>query len=140
MVDAIDGLWVDPEHWKQMLADVNSRPNEEACGLLGGCNARVLEVFPVTNALHSPERYRMDPSEQVHIFVELERRGWDLLAIYHSHPAGPPTPSPTDITEAAYPEAIHLIWSQQAGKWDCHGFIIRDGQVQKITIHLIKQE
>jgi proteasome lid subunit RPN8/RPN11 len=79
-------------------------------------------------------RYRLDPREQLRIFLELEEVGWDLLAIYHSHPGGPSTPSPTDIAEAAYPEAVYLIWSPDSGGWNCRGFLIQEGQVREVQV------
>jgi proteasome lid subunit RPN8/RPN11 len=70
----------------------------------------------------------MEPEEQVRIFLSLEKLGWDLLAIYHSHPSGPDHPSSTDLAEAAYPESVYLIWFPQESEWACRGFLIQDGQ------------
>ena len=140
MVDPIDipGLWLPLHLWQQMRDDVQARLPLEACGLVGGSQRRALQVFPVDNALHSPVRYRMDPGEQVRIFLGLEKLGWDLLAIYHSHPAGPNQPSPTDLAEAAYPEAVHVIWFPQAGEWACRGFLNQDGQFTEIPVWVVE--
>lgn len=113
--------------WEQMRLDVARRAPQEACGLVGGENGRAREVFPVTNSLHSPSRYRLDPQEQIRIFLLLEARHWQLVAIYHSHPNGPENPSPTDLDEAAYPEAVYLIWSQTQAGWGCRAFRIEPG-------------
>jgi len=141
MVDSLDeaGLWLPALLYEQMRADVQARLPQEACGLLGGLQRRALQVYPVANALHSPVRFRMEPDEQVRIFLELEARGWDLLAIYHSHPAGPGQPSPTDLAEAAYPEAIHLIWLPAAGEWRCRGFLIQDGQFTEVPVRVVDE-
>ena len=40
-------------------------------------------------------------------------RGWDLLAIYHSHTLTPAYPSATDVRLAFYPEAHYVIVSLQ---------------------------
>jgi proteasome lid subunit RPN8/RPN11 len=132
------GLWLPADLWEQMRADVQARLPQEACGLVGGLQRRALQVYPVANALHSPVRYRMKPEDQIRIFLDLEKLGWDLLAIYHSHPAGPGQPSPTDLAEAAYPESVHLIWFPQAGEWTCRGFLIQDGQFTEIPIRLVE--
>lgn len=131
---------VSSEHWSQMKANVEAALPEEACGLVAGRDNHVMEVYPAANALRSPVRYRMDPQEQWQIFQQIEANGLDLLAIYHSHPAGPAVPSPTDIAEAAYPGVVHLIWSWNGKEWSCRGFIIDNGQVEEILVYLIAQE
>ncbi len=133
------GLWLPASLWEQMRSDVQTRSPQEACGLVGGLQRRALQVYPVINALHSPVRYRMQPEEQVRIFLALEKHGWDLLAIYHSHPAGPGQPSPTDLAEAAYPEAVYLIWFPQAGEWTCRGFLIQEDQYTEIPVWIVDE-
>ncbi len=85
-------------------------PNE-ACGLLAGRDGRVEKVYPLTNAEHSPVTYRLNPEEQFRVFTEMEEKGWELLAIYHSHTHSPAYPSATDLELAFYPEALYLIIS-----------------------------
>ena len=127
---------VTETHWNQMLADVNERVPEEACGLVAGKKNNSLAVYPVENIAHSPVRFLMDPQEQLRVFQVIDDRKWDLLAIYHSHPNGPDHPSPTDLREAAYPEAVHLIWSRNAGQWHCRGFLITKNSYQEIQVHI----
>ena len=43
--------------------------------------------------------------------IDFEDAGLKLAAIYHSHPRGPETPSPTDIACAIYPDSVYLIVS-----------------------------
>jgi proteasome lid subunit RPN8/RPN11 len=133
---AENGLWLPASLWEQMRSDVQRRSPQEACGLVGGVQFHARQVFPVENELHSPVRYRMDPQEQVRIFLSLEKLGWELLAIYHSHPNGPDHPSPTDLAEAAYPETAYLIWFPRQGEWSCRGFLIQDGKYTEISIRL----
>ena len=138
MVDTLSdhGIWLPFRLWEQMRSDVQARLPQEACGLVGGLQGRALQVYPATNALHSPVSYRMEAEEQVRIILGLEKLGWDMLAIYHSHPSGPDHPSPTDLAEAAYPEAVYLIWSPEAGEWACRGYLIRDGQYTEIPVRV----
>ena len=121
-----------------MRAAVSARVPEEACGLLAGrIEAEVysaLAVFPITNVLHSPVRYRMDPTEQLAAFDEIDARGWELVAIYHSHPTGPEGPSATDIGEAYYPEVVYLIWSLNGNEWQCRGYTIQSGEVRPAAV------
>ncbi len=80
---------------------------------MAGSAGIIQQIYPVNNILSSPVAYQMDPTQQVNAMLELEEQGWDLLAIYHSHPLGPPTPSPSDIAQATYPEAAYVIVSLQ---------------------------
>lgn len=130
------GLWLTQSQWEIMNKEVIQQAPEEACGLLAGKNGHVLEVFPTTNIIHSPVRYRMAPQEQYQVFQQMEKQGWDLLGIYHSHPHGPSIPSPIDIKEAYYPEAVYLIWFPKGGEWTCSGYVIYDDQVEQIPIRL----
>jgi proteasome lid subunit RPN8/RPN11 len=124
----------------QMRRDVARRAPEEACGLLSGQyradSCRVVEVIPTTNELHSTVRYRIDPLEQIAAFNRIDAQELELVGIYHSHPAGPSVPSPTDIAEAFYPEAVYLIWSAAAGEWLCHAFLIQDRAVIPVEISI----
>jgi len=134
--DPLQELNISQKLWQSMLADVEQRKPQEACGLIAGIENRCLAVFPISNTLHSPVRFRMEPGEQLETFMRIDENNWELLAIYHSHPSGPSHPSQTDIAEAAYPEAVNLIWSPKDASWQCRGFIIRDQQAYEIPIRI----
>lgn len=127
-------LRLSQQHWEQMRQHVAQQAPKEACGLVAGENQRSQAVLPIRNALDSPVRFRMDPVEQLHAFDYLDSQNWDLLAIYHSHPAGPDHPSETDLAEAAYPQAVNLIWFRVQGKWACRAFLIREARFEEIPI------
>ena len=74
------------------------------------------------NAEASPLRYNLDPQDQFRIMTEMEERGEELAAIYHSHTASPAYPSQTDINLAAYPDALYLIVSLAEGEEPLRGF------------------
>ena len=99
--------WVRDELIAHAVAEL---PNE-ACGLLAGAGGRIEHVFRMVNADQSPMTYRLDPGEQFRVFDEIERRGWDLAAIYHSHTHTDAYPSPTDRRQALYPEAVYVLVS-----------------------------
>ena len=56
------------------------------------------------NADASPATYRLDGTEQLRVFDQMEEAGLDLWAIYHSHTHSEAYPSPTDIQRAHYPD------------------------------------
>ena len=132
----INRLRLTRTHWELMYKEAEHHAPEEACGLLAGQGENVQAVIPVTTALHSPVRYRMDPNEQLKAFLEIERQGWELLGIYHTHPHGPEKPSQTDIAEAYYPELVYVILSGQAGDWLCQGFYIQGDQINDVVIEI----
>lgn len=95
----------------EILAHLQACLPEEACGILGGLGNTITLALPVENELHSPVRFRMRPADQVRVFQTLESLGLEMLAIWHSHPAGPAGLSATDLSEAYYPEAALLVAS-----------------------------
>jgi proteasome lid subunit RPN8/RPN11 len=110
----------------------------EACGLMAGNEVRVQRLYPANNILKSPIAYEMDPTQQLQAMIDMEQRGWELIAIYHSHPQGPPVPSATDVAQAYYPEAAHVIISltdQQRPTIRC--FNIISGKVTEIPLQLV---
>ncbi|WP_299027318.1 M67 family metallopeptidase [uncultured Thermanaerothrix sp.] len=109
---------------KMILNHVIQHLPEEACGLLGGQGETVSVVIPVTNSLHSPVRFRMDPAELLKALEWLDTEDLDLVGIFHSHPRGPATPSETDLHEFAYPESLMLIVSPVGKVWRLRAFEI----------------
>ena len=119
--------------FNQMLAHVLSDPSQERCGLLAGEAGEIDRVLPVPNALRSPAAYRMDGPE----FIQaMQACDFDPIGIYHSHIAGPATPSATDIAEANYPDSIYFIISLQASPPSVRGFRIVHGGVSEVDIRL----
>jgi proteasome lid subunit RPN8/RPN11 len=130
------GIILLPEHWAQMVSDVASRPGEEACGLVAGQSNNARLVIPVTNILHDPYRFRMDPQEELQAFLLIEEKGWDVLAIYHSHPHGISQPSPTDQAELTFPGIIYLILYRNDDTWQCRGYLMQS-QTNQVEVPVI---
>ncbi len=85
-------------------------PNE-ACGFLGGADGVVKRFYPMRNAAASPVFYRPDDREMLAALKDMDGNGLDVASIFHSHVATRAYPSPTDIREAHYPDAVYLIVS-----------------------------
>jgi proteasome lid subunit RPN8/RPN11 len=118
-----------------MLDHLQAVYPREGCGLLAGQGEQASHLYAIDNIRQSPTRFEMDPLQQVKAMLHMEARGWSLLAIYHSHPQGPETPSATDVARAYYPEAAHLIvslrhWAQPVVR----AFTIVDGRVDEIAL------
>jgi proteasome lid subunit RPN8/RPN11 len=122
---------------EQMIAHARAEAPLEACGLLGGENGRVLRVYPTVNALHSPNRFLVQPEQLLEVLQALEAEGGgpDPLAIYHSHPCGPETPSETDIAESYYPNSVHIIIAYPSrSRPSLRAFRIVSGEVSEVEL------
>jgi [CysO sulfur-carrier protein]-S-L-cysteine hydrolase len=133
-------LGVRREDWNKMLEHVQQVLPEEACGLVGGKENISEVVYTVVNELKSPVRFRMNAYDQIQALLRIEESGLDLLAIYHSHPAGPALPSQTDLEEFAYPGVPYLIWHLQCGEWNCNAFSLGSGIYTEISVIVLEEE
>ena len=120
--------------YAEMMAHVLSNPTQEMCGLLAGRDEVVDRVWPVPNALNSPVAYRMDGPEFTTAMIDCD---FEPLGIFHSHPAGPSVPSPTDIAEAAYPDSIYVVISLQTLPPTVRAFTIVDEQVREVKLDIL---
>jgi len=119
----------------EMVEYVNQRLPLEACGLLAGKNGRVEKMIGVMNQAQSPVRFVMNPREQLNAIDWIESHDLDLLGIFHSHPTGPETVSPTDIAEAAYP-VVHIVLAPRGHDWQTRGFWIDAGLAVEVTLQI----
>jgi proteasome lid subunit RPN8/RPN11 len=120
--------------YEELLDHARAEVPNECCGLIGGRDGDPRTVYRARNAEASPLRYNLDPQDQFRIMSEMEERGEDLSAIYHSHTASPAYPSQTDINLAAYPDALYLIVSLAEGEEPLRGFTITDGEVSEVEL------
>jgi len=121
-----------------MIAHVNAHAPLEACGLLAGRGSSVESVLMVRNQAQSPVRFAMDPIEQLQAFEWIDSQGLDLVGIFHSHPAGPETVSPTDIADSAY-AVSNVILARVNGKWRTRGFWIEGNGYEEIALQVSNQ-
>lgn len=109
------GLSLSADLRATIIAHLRDHLPHEAVGLLaiesgpGSGNGRAVAFYPGTNIDASPTRYTMEPAEVIAALQDIERNGWRLGAIVHSHPATPAVPSETDLREANYPESLLVI-------------------------------
>lgn len=138
-MEVTNGLRLTPAQWQALADHLTRALPEEACGLLGGLAGQVRAVYPVTNRLRSPVAYEMEPTEQIRAMLAIEDAGWEITGIFHSHPAGPAGPSPTDIAQAFYPDSIYVICAPAEagpGRWHGRAFRIVDGQVSEVPLEI----
>jgi [CysO sulfur-carrier protein]-S-L-cysteine hydrolase len=133
----------------ELLAHAREEAPNEACGLVGGADGEARTLYRARNAEASPLRYNLDPGDQFRIMSEIEDRGEELAAIYHSHTASPAYPSQTDINlalmdrrqgdqvvgrEPIFPGVIHLIVSLAEGEKPLRGFRIEGDGITEVDL------
>ena len=95
----------------EIVAHARREAPRECCGLIAGRDGRATRLYRLVNSEPGVTRYRVDDAELFRVYRDLDGRGEDVLAIYHSHPATPAFPSPTDVALAAWPDAFYVICS-----------------------------
>lgn len=86
-----------------------------------------VHFFRGTNIDASPARYTMEPEEVIAALRIIREREWRLGGIVHSHLAGPATPSPVDLQEAYYPDALMIVVSFATSPADMRAWRSGDG-------------
>jgi len=120
---------------EEMIAHAREEAPNECCGMIGGADGSATTVYRSLNAEASPLRYSLDASDQFRIMQEMEKRGEELVGIYHSHTGSAAYPSQTDVNLAAYPDAVYVIVSlEDPQNPDVRGFWIRDGQIEEAEL------
>ena len=108
-----------------------ARP-EEACGLLVGAGEQVVRIEPAENVAEDRRRrFEVDPRLLLRLHRELRGGPLSVLGVYHSHPAGRPEPSPTDLAKALDPE---LVWLIVGADGAARAWRIEDGGAREIAI------
>jgi len=121
----------------KVIAQAREEAPNECCGVLAGRDGRVERLFRAVNAERSPYRYNVDPHDLLRIYRECDAKGWDFLAIYHSHTHTEAYPSPTDERLAAWPDSIYIIVSLADSENPVlRAFRIQDGHVSEEELRI----
>lgn len=125
----------------QLLHLAQLSPETEVCGLIGAqANGLPVSCYPIDNSAATPQtRFLLDAGQQIDAMRRMREKGETLFAVYHSHPHSPAQPSSTDIEQASYPQALHLIISLDTkGVLELRGFKIAGDQVEELPLNLIE--
>lgn len=94
-----------------MIAHAREHAPLEACGLLAGVGSGVHKSFRLTNVDARPDHFSLDPKEQFAVVKNIRPFGWEIIAIYHSHPTTPARMSDEDLRFTFTPEMRYVIIS-----------------------------
>jgi [CysO sulfur-carrier protein]-S-L-cysteine hydrolase len=118
-------------------------PANEVCGVVAvepagelDADARAVRVYRARNVHASPLRFEIDPKELLGLSNDIEERGWEFGAIYHSHVRSTPYPSQTDINFAAnWPGVEWIIVGLAEGSTpEVRSYLIEGGEVREVPI------
>lgn len=99
-----------------IIAHARAVAPAECCGMLIGRDGSIDDAARAKNIAEDPRRFLLDPKDHIDARRAARGRGLEVIGFYHSHPHSPAWPSPTDIADAAYPEAVHLIVSLEGNR------------------------
>lgn len=103
---------------EQMNAHVEKAYPEEGAGFLIGANGEVKEILALSNSREDGARHNrflFTPEDYLQAEMQAERRGLDLIGVFHSHPDCPNIPSEYD-REWAQPFFSYIITRVDQGK------------------------
>lgn len=121
---------------RAVIAHARRDQPREGCGLLVGRGREVIAAVPSRNLAESPVRFELDP--RLHIDTRRLLRqmtpALEIVGVYHSHPDGPPRPSPSDIAEAAYDDWAYVIVGLDGRRATLAAYRIRKGRVTPLAL------
>lgn len=100
--------------YDDIVAHARADTPQEVCGILAGefddeASVSIESHRTVNTASDSQTEYAIDPEEQFAVMGTIERENHDVVGFYHSHPQGPPAPSPTDQKRATWDGYSYVI-------------------------------
>lgn len=111
---------------------VEYREDEEVCGLIAGINVTAKCIIPIKNIKPLPF-YELDPVQLNLALGDIDKRGLELLAVYHTHLSGDLNPSEIDINEAKL-NVVYVIIGITESKITLKGWKIKDKKVESINL------
>jgi proteasome lid subunit RPN8/RPN11 len=111
---------------RQAIAEL---PNESCgvlAGVLGGTAVRAEYCYPLPNAAASPTEFWSEERSMLAVHKDMRKAGWEIVAVYHSHPTSAAVPSRTDRERNYSAEVMNLIISLQGEIPEMRGWFLTD--------------
>jgi proteasome lid subunit RPN8/RPN11 len=131
---------------QQLVDHARQEDPNEACGVIigdsyGADGGRPLRFMATRNKAASPYLYEIHPDDLLRLTIETDDADEVFWAIVHSHTHTPARPSPTDIRQALYPDALYILVSlspdesdPSSGTPSVRAWRIRDGEVHEVEL------
>lgn len=119
----------------EIIAHARSEAPRECCGIIGGVDGELRELYRLTNTYPGVDFYEPDPTELYERYRDLDSRGLEIAAIYHSHPVSQAYPSRRDVEHAGWPDSVYFICSLEHPEQPVlRAFRIVDEQITELEI------
>jgi proteasome lid subunit RPN8/RPN11 len=109
----------------------------ECCGAVGIRDGVATRVYPCKNEAASAMKFEMG-IDLFHALEDIEERGDELGAIYHSHPRTEAYPSQTDMNwSEQYPGVEWIIVSLREGEPSPRSFRVTRSSVEEVPVEVV---
>ncbi len=119
---------------EEMCAHALDAAPGECCGVVIGTQGAIVATIRCRNVAREPTRYEIDPADHFAAIREARAKHLDVVGFYHSHPHSAAWPSPSDVAEAAYPDAVYLIVGTSRSGREVRAFSILEGRAEQIPL------
>lgn len=150
---------IAPELLAEIVAHAQENPRIECCGVVAveagvgpdgsgptdtaadGASRAATRVYRAGNVHASALKFEIAPMELYRLNEEIEERGWEIGAIYHSHVRSAPYPSQTDIGFATgWPGLEWIIVGLASGEQpEVRSYLIEGAEVREVPIDAATQ-
>lgn len=118
---------------EEIFAHARDEAPNECCGLLVGHRRAIESAVRARNLDASPSRYLIDPKDHFAAMRTARSKGLHVVGAYHSHPASAPTPSPSDVAEAAWGSDFVYVIVSPATK-ELQAYFLKNGEINFLEI------
>jgi proteasome lid subunit RPN8/RPN11 len=137
MNDAVPEVRLQHAMHDEIIEHARAEAPRECCGIIGGREGELTELHRMTNLYPGEDFYEPDGMEVYERYRDLDDRGLEIAAIYHSHPVSVAYPSVRDVEHAGWPDSVYLICSlEHPDNPVIRAFRIVDGTITELTINI----
>jgi proteasome lid subunit RPN8/RPN11 len=123
----IDEIKIFNRDMNIIRSELEAHKPYEACGVLIGTLDRnmalVEKALPITNSKRTRRSFELDPKEHYDAWNEAEKKGREIIGVYHTHPVSSAVPSLWDRETMQNDASVWLI----AGADEMRAYVWDDG-------------
>lgn len=128
-------MQIAPALLEQIVEHARRDTSEECCGVVASRDGVAVAVHEFENLAHDKRRFEIDGLALLKLTDELEDRGEELGAIYHSHLMSAPEPSQTDLNFGAHwPGVEWIIVGLKDPEPLVQSWLIEDGDYREVAL------